>query len=144
MEKGVEKFSQQFVLYDGVCNFCEAIIRFVKKQDKKNNFVFLPIQSREARKVLRNANEIFINLKTIYLVDTLNCYKKSRAIFNIFMMLPYPWKFISWFRFLPLFFTDFIYNQVARHRYKILGQSKEIYFPDQNLKGSVYLNRSSN
>jgi predicted DCC family thiol-disulfide oxidoreductase YuxK len=140
MEK---ELSQQFILYDGMCNFCNTIVNFVKKNDKRDIFLFLPIQTKDARKLLRAANEIFINLKTVYLVDDQTCYKKSRAIFKIFAMLPYPWKSISWFRFLPLFFTDFIYGQIARHRYKIFGQSKELYFPDKNMKETVFIKDSN-
>ncbi|QYO67876.1 DUF393 domain-containing protein [Leptolyngbya sp. 7M] len=33
------------VLFDGVCNFCNASVNFVIKQDKAGYFKFAPLQS---------------------------------------------------------------------------------------------------
>jgi predicted DCC family thiol-disulfide oxidoreductase YuxK len=130
--------TQQIVLYDGRCNFCIGIINFIKKKDKKNTFSYLPIQSKEARNILRSTNEAFINLKTLYLVIEQNSYKRSMAIFKIFQQLPYPWKLVSLFKIFPLFITDFFYKVIARYRYKLFGQAQELYFPDRKIKSQVY------
>src|SRR4051812_29187915 len=94
------------ILFDGVCNFCNAFVNFVRKHDKNNVFSFAPIQTKEARALLRKTNEIFINLQTVYLVENNVNYKRSRAVFRIFRKLPYPWKLISLFRILPVSITD--------------------------------------
>lgn len=113
---------QSIILYDGLCNFCISIIHFVKKRDKKNVLFATPIQTKEARAILRSQNEKFINLQTVYFIHTNRIYKKSTAIFKIFSLLPFPWKIISWFQILPVSFTDRGYNIIARYRYKLFGK----------------------
>src|SRR4051812_25794948 len=34
------------VLFDGVCNFCNAAVNFIINHDKENRFRFAPLQSR--------------------------------------------------------------------------------------------------
>src|SRR5688500_12983451 len=94
------------VLYDGNCNICKEIVLVIDKRDKKNIFTFNTIQSPEARAVLHERNERFIDLNTIYFVDGEQIYKRSRAVFGIFTYLPPPFKTLSVFRFLPLSITD--------------------------------------
>ncbi len=123
------------VLYDGVCNFCNAIVNFIIKHDKEEKFLFAPIQSREARKLLKELGEPFANLKTVYLVDENKCvYKRSRAVFAIFKRLPYPWKFLSVFKILPISFSDFIYKMIAKYRYRLFGKTDHIIKPNQEIK----------
>jgi predicted DCC family thiol-disulfide oxidoreductase YuxK len=116
---------QPTILYDGVCNFCIAVIDFVKRKDKKNIFLSMPIQSQEARAILRSHNEKFISLQTVYFIEDGKVYKKSKAVFKILRHLSFPWKIFSWFRVFPVFFTDAVYNVVARYRYKVFGKREE-------------------
>ncbi|MFT7119810.1 MAG: putative DCC family thiol-disulfide oxidoreductase YuxK, partial [Flavobacteriales bacterium] len=39
------KQSQDIVLFDGVCNLCNAAILFIIKRDKNNRFKFAPLES---------------------------------------------------------------------------------------------------
>jgi predicted DCC family thiol-disulfide oxidoreductase YuxK len=126
--------SSPVILYDGVCNFCNAIVNFVIRRDKNKVFLFAPVQSREARLLLRSHNESFASLKTVYLVDKGKVLKRSEAVFRIFQYLPYPWKIISAFGILPLGFTDSGYNFIARNRYRWFGKTDEPVKPDEKVK----------
>ena len=122
------------ILYDGVCNFCNAIVNFIIRRDKKKKFLFAPIQSREARMLLRSLNEPFASLKTVYLIDDKKVYKRSSAIFKTFQKLPYPWKLFSFLSFLPISFTDFFYRLIARNRYYWFGKAGEVIKPNEAIK----------
>lgn len=117
------------ILYDGLCNFCNEIVNFILKHDEKNIFLISPLQTREARRLLRKANTVFISMKTVYLVENGVAYKHSEAIFRMFHQLPYPWKLISYLRVLPVFFTDFFYRLIARNRYKWFGRREALHIP---------------
>jgi len=75
---------KQIILFDGVCNFCTAVADFIRKHDRKNIFLLMPVQNKEARAILREHNITFVNLQTIYLVKNEAVYKRSTAIFKIF------------------------------------------------------------
>lgn len=114
--------NKPIILFDGLCNFCNASVKFIIKYDKKKVFNFLALQTQEARMLLRDRKENFVNLKTIYLIDNNRVYKRSRAIFKIFQQLPYPWKILSIFSILPSNITDFFYKIIAANRYYWFGK----------------------
>lgn len=122
------------VLYDGKCNFCNAIINIIIRNDKKALFQFAPIQSREARQLLRHHNEAFASLKTVYLVADGEVCKRSKAIFGVFKKLGFPFNVLSWFRILPSFLTDAVYNFIAKNRYRWFGQAEQVIIPDDKVK----------
>ncbi|MDQ3190010.1 MAG: DCC1-like thiol-disulfide oxidoreductase family protein [Bacteroidota bacterium] len=123
------------ILYDGVCNFCNAIVNFIIKYDKEKIFLFSPIQSREARMLLRELGEPFANLKTVYLInENKQVFKRSGAVFAIFKKLPYPWKILSFFNILPKSFSDFVYKIIAKYRYRMFGKTDKIIEPNKEVK----------
>jgi len=135
-----KKEESPVILYDGLCNFCNAVVNFIVRHDKKKIFSFAPLQTREARGLLREHNEAFVSLKTVYLVEKGNVYKRSRAVFRMFRQLPYPWKMVSFFRILPVWFTDYFYKVIAKNRYKWFGKRNDATPVDEEVKARL-LNR---
>jgi predicted DCC family thiol-disulfide oxidoreductase YuxK len=125
---------QPIVLYDGKCNFCNAIVNYIIERDKKKLFSFAPLQSKEARRILRERDEAFVSLKTVYLVNGMQVCKRSTAIFQIFRRLGMPYSILSVFRFLPVFVTDAVYTFIAKNRYKWFGEADKVIVPDERIK----------
>ena len=48
-----ETFEHPVILFDGVCNFCNASINFIIRQDTKQVFRFAPLQSEAGQKLLQ-------------------------------------------------------------------------------------------
>jgi predicted DCC family thiol-disulfide oxidoreductase YuxK len=130
----VEKLSSPVILYDGVCNFCNVIVNFIIRRDKQKKILFAPIQSREARMLLRSLNEPFASLQTVYLIKDKQIYKRSTAVFKTIELLPYPWKALSYLSLLPISFTDSVYKIIAQNRYKWFGKRNEMVKPDEAVK----------
>ena len=114
------------VLYDGECNFCIYIVKLIKNIKNNNIDLFIPIQSREAKALLRFHKERFIDLNTIYFIYHNKIYKKSTAAFKIIALLPFPWKILSWFRIFPVSWTDRLYSFIACYRHKIIKKKQAI------------------
>jgi predicted DCC family thiol-disulfide oxidoreductase YuxK len=129
------------VLYDGVCNFCNAVVNFIIKHDKEKIFLFAPIQSKEARNLLRKHNEAFASLHTVYLIEDKKVYKRSVAVFGILKKLPFPWNSISFLGLLPIGLTDFAYKLIAKYRYSIFGKKDSLIEPDERIKQRFIMNR---
>lgn len=128
------------ILYDGLCNFCNAVVNFIAKRDRKKEFLFAPLQSKDARALLREHNEAFVSLKTVYLIEDGNVYKRSAAVLRMFGRLPYPWRIFSALRILPTAFTDFFYKLIAKHRYAWFGKRQDSTPVDEEVKARL-LNR---
>ena len=128
------------ILYDGLCNFCNAVVNFIVKRDKKKVFRFAPLQSKDARALLREHNEAFVNLKTVYLIENGNVYKRSAAVLRMFRQLSYPWRLFSFLRILPVAFTDFFYKIIAKYRYAWFGKRTDATPVDEEVKARL-LNR---
>jgi len=120
---------KQIILFDGVCNFCNFWVNFVIKRDKKDLFRFAALQSEKAKKLASKFN--FDNLKqdTFILIGGENIYTKSTAAFKICKQLSGPIKILFLFIILPKFFSDFIYDLIAKNRYKIFGKRESCRIP---------------
>jgi predicted DCC family thiol-disulfide oxidoreductase YuxK len=56
-------------------------------------------------------------------------YYKSKAAFRIAIYLGGLYSFISLFRFLPVFITDYVYDYIAKNRYKWYGKKDQCIIP---------------
>lgn len=113
---------KRIIIYDGYCNLCSGLVAFLSRRDKKNKFLFTTETSHISYRTdsyLEGSKLDFI----IFLKDG-NMFIKSRAIFEIINDLGGIWKFFNIFRILPYKFLDYIYDKIARYRYRIFGKCK--------------------
>lgn len=103
-----------YIIYDGNCTFCT---NFANWANKKNNCLdIISVREQSARILLKKNGITFVNLQTIYFIDSENVFIRSKAIFKIMSYLNYPWKLISYFKILPTFLTDWGYKLFAKYR----------------------------
>lgn len=55
------------ILFDGVCNFCNASINFVMDHDEQRRFRFASLQSDYGKKVLSENQRPILDLDTVLL-----------------------------------------------------------------------------
>jgi predicted DCC family thiol-disulfide oxidoreductase YuxK len=116
------------VLYDGVCGLCNRAVQFILKRDRCDQFRFASLQSDIARKILLAQNLQPDRLDTMYLVishgaPTEHLLSRSDAALAIGKRLGGFWGILAAAgRLLPGFLRDFLYNAVARNRYRIFGK----------------------
>ena len=48
--------NKSIILFDGVCNLCNASVNFVIKHDKKAQFLFASFQSDAAKEIMLHFN----------------------------------------------------------------------------------------
>ncbi|MBE0569912.1 MAG: thiol-disulfide oxidoreductase DCC family protein [Ignavibacteriaceae bacterium] len=125
---------KQIILFDGVCNFCNFWVNFVIKRDKKNLFRFAALQSEKAKELTSRISFDTSNLDTFVLIEGEKFFTKSTAALMISKKLNGPIKILSLFFILPKFFRDFIYDMVAKNRYKIFGKRESCRVPTKEDK----------
>ena len=124
------------VLFDGVCNLCEGVVKFLISRDSKSQIQFSQLQSETSEKILNiiNARLKYNLLDTLIVVDKGIAYEKSQAFFIIVKYLDGYWKYLKILNVFPLFFKNFVYDLIARNRYKIFGKKDTCLVPSDELK----------
>ena len=136
MEEILEKIpaNYEIILFDGVCNFCNASINFVIDHDPEKHFKFAALQSEIGQQIL---TQFHLNIKafdSVILLKNNQLYQKSEAALEITKHLSGVWKYLSIFKILPVFFLNFFYDIVAKNRYKIFGKSDSCRMPTPELR----------
>jgi|JI8StandDraft_1071087.scaffolds.fasta_scaffold171877_2 predicted DCC family thiol-disulfide oxidoreductase YuxK len=130
----------QIIFFDGVCNLCNFFVQLILPYDTKKVFQFASLQSKTYQKILQvySSSDLLLpsssSPSTIVLFDGERFYLQSSAIFQILKHLS-GWLHIFYiFRFLPIWFTNAVYNWIAGNRYKIFGRSDTCLVPSVELK----------
>ena len=100
------------------------------EHDSKSRFVFASLQSEQGEKLLKEHEILYSSPDSIILIDGENHYFKSEAALKIADKLDGVWPVFSAFRILPRAFRDFLYDLIARNRYRIFGRSDRCRVPD--------------
>lgn len=110
------------ILFDGVCNLCNASVQFVIRRDPRSIFRFASLQSPVAHALLRQHGLPVDELASIVLVDDDRCYVKSDAALRIARALRWPWPLLGVFTLVPRTVRDRVYEYIARNRYRWFGK----------------------
>lgn len=122
------------ILFDGVCNFCNSTVNFVLRQDKENIFLFAPLQSEAAQKILEQYQLSKSNFDSFVFVDGDKIYIKSSAALKVMGKLPWYWQWTQVFWIVPKPLRDWVYNFTSKNRYKWFGKKEECMLPKQEWK----------
>jgi predicted DCC family thiol-disulfide oxidoreductase YuxK len=126
---------KKIILFDGVCNLCDASVQYVIKKDAKDTFRFVAIQSELGKKIID-----YIKVDTsqtdsmILYIPGKAYYVKADAAFNIAKELRGWISLASYFSVLPNFIKNFCYDFVARNRYKWYGKKESCMIPTPELQ----------
>ena len=121
--------NHRIILFDGVCNFCSFWVNFVIKRDKNDIFRFAALQSETGEKYLKKFGLNITDPDTFVLIDGENYFIKSTAALKVARELK-NWLKISYpLIFLPISFRDFLYDLIAKNRYKIFGKKDVCRIP---------------
>jgi predicted DCC family thiol-disulfide oxidoreductase YuxK len=124
----------RLILFDGVCNLCNGFMIFVFKRDPDARFTFGWIQSEPGKQILVQLNMPTDTYDTIvYLENGIVSYK-STAFLKIVRQLKFPWPLLWAGVIMPRFLRNWIYDLVARHRYRIFGRRDECLLPAGDVK----------
>jgi predicted DCC family thiol-disulfide oxidoreductase YuxK len=111
------------VLFDGVCNLCNAAVRFIVKRDRRREFRFAAMQSDAGRGLLERFRLPAGGADYLVLVEGDACHTRSDAVIRIAARLTPTWR--CWAlvaRLVPRALRDFKYDLIARLRYRLFGK----------------------
>jgi len=122
------------VLFDGVCNVCNAAVNFVIDRDPTGRFHFASLQSAVG-KSLTQAHGIEGGVDTVVLVEEGRAYTESSAVLQVARHLGGLWPLLRVFVLIPRFVRDALYRYFARNRYLWFGQRETCRVPTPEIRG---------
>ncbi|HEX5172226.1 MAG TPA: thiol-disulfide oxidoreductase DCC family protein [Cyclobacteriaceae bacterium] len=127
--------SERIVLFDGVCNLCNASVQFIIKHDPYGKIKFAALQSDAGKLLLERCGFHDGEFHSIIFIRNGKAYQQSEAVLQIVreFRLPWPWMY-SVGRIIPLFIRDGIYRWVAKRRYRIFGKRNECMIPTPEIR----------
>jgi predicted DCC family thiol-disulfide oxidoreductase YuxK len=125
---------QRLILFDGVCNLCNASVLFVIDRDPNARFAFAPLQSAEAQRVLAERGHRTTPLSSVLLVEGNRVYERSTAALRVARRLSGAWPLLYAFIVVPRPLRDAVYGLVARNRYRWFGREDACRVPTPELR----------
>jgi predicted DCC family thiol-disulfide oxidoreductase YuxK len=126
------QMTQNVVLFDGFCNFCNASVQFILKRDPKGVLKFAPLQSDSGKLILAEYGLPSDHAYSILLVCNNKIYSSSDAVMRIARTLSGLWPVFYYIMLItPRFVRDAAYKWVADHRYRYFGKRDTCMIPNK-------------
>lgn len=127
--------NKKIVLFDGVCNLCNNTVITIIKNDTSNHFVFASLQSTIGKEICSMLQIDTPKTDSIVLYEPINSYYaiKSNAALKIMKQFGGWWKLTQLFWIVPRSIRDYVYDFIAKNRYKWFGKQESCMIPTQEL-----------
>jgi len=120
---------ERVIVFDGICNFCNAFVNFVMGRDSRDLFKFGTLQSQPAQQILAQLHLSTQDYETFLLLENGKVFTKSTAALKILRCLDGCWPWLYVFIVIPRPLRDMVYSFIARHRYQWMGKSDTCRVP---------------
>lgn len=117
------------VLFDGLCNLCSWSVQVLAPRDRGGRLWFAPVQSDAGRRVMARHGLAADNPDSFVLLDGGRVYLKSQAFFRVVGYMGGLWPLLGAGRVLPRRLADWLYDRVARNRYRLFGRKAACLIP---------------
>ena len=122
------------ILFDGVCNFCNASVNWLIDRDPTDRFRFAAQQSEVGTKLMAEHGVTGLLLNTMVVIDNGQILTRSAGAMRVCRRMPMPWKLLSVFWIVPWFIRDLGYKLFAKYRYKLFGQTEACRMPTPEIR----------
>lgn len=120
------------VLFDGVCNLCNAAVTFIIDRDPEAVLRFAPLQSDVGQRLVRTCR--VEDVDSIVLVERDRCYVRFDAALRVARRLSGIWPLLGVLRAVPAPIRDAGYRFIARHRHRWFGTRAACRVPTPALR----------
>lgn len=124
------------VLFDGVCNLCNATVQFLVDHDPDAVLRFASLQSEPGARILaeHGMKAPEGDPDSVLLVEDGRVFERSSAALRIARHLRGFWKLFYVFVIVPRPLRDLVYRFIAHHRYRWFGKSEQCRVPTPELR----------
>lgn len=127
--------NKKIILFDGVCNLCNASVQYIIKHDKNDVFRFVSLQSELGKKIINHIGIAEMHIDSIILYEPgIAYYYKSSAALQIAKNLSGIATYATIFKIIPTGIRNILYDYIAKNRYKWYGKQESCMIPTPELK----------
>ncbi|MDX1462241.1 MAG: thiol-disulfide oxidoreductase DCC family protein [Marinirhabdus sp.] len=124
----------KIILFDGVCNLCNSSVTFVIKRDTNDLFRFAALQEEPGKSLIAEHGIDTTTTDSIILIENNKAYTKSTAALHIARHLGGMYPLLYGFMIVPRFIRNWVYDFVAKNRYKWYGKKESCMIPTPELR----------
>ncbi|MBX7223433.1 MAG: DCC1-like thiol-disulfide oxidoreductase family protein [Blastocatellia bacterium] len=131
--------SGPILLFDGVCGFCNHVVQFIVRHDRKKTLRFAALQSRLGQAVC-NRHPVLAHVDSVVMFHPATAKTPERIAFRsdatleIAAYLGGVWQVLVIGRWVPRFIRDRLYDLVARFRYRFFGKLDACLLPAPEMR----------
>jgi predicted DCC family thiol-disulfide oxidoreductase YuxK len=123
------------LLFDGACNLCNAVTRFVIRHDPPPaQFTFAALQSDVARRLVAEHHLPVDGMETFVMIEDGRLHAGSTAALRLLKRMGFPWSLMYALVIVPKPLRDGMYRWVARNRYKWFGRRDQCMTPSDDVR----------
>ncbi len=125
---------KKLILFDGVCNLCNSSVQRVLKYDTRQIFLFASLDSETGKSVMDTYDlDPGVTDSIILYEPDKGISIKSTAVLRIVRTFSFPKNALSIFLIIPAIVRNWVYDYVARNRYKWYGKRDHCMVPTPEL-----------
>jgi predicted DCC family thiol-disulfide oxidoreductase YuxK len=117
-------------LYDGVCVLCSGAVQYTLRHEREPAIRFVAIQSREGRALAQAHGIDPDDPESFLLIEDGKALAKSDGVLALLRHLRGPARLLRVGSVLPRAIRDWLYDRVARNRYRWFGRKESCELPD--------------
>ena len=125
--------TKKIIFYDGHCNLCNGFVNAIIKLDKKNIFLFAPLNGNHAKNLLKKNNIKNTTIDSVVLFNNNSISYKSKAVIEILISLGGIYRVLVTTKIIPRAILDWLYDIVAKNRYSWFGKQDRCRVPDKKI-----------
>ncbi len=116
-------------LYDGVCVLCSGGVHYTLKHERDHEMLFVALQSREGLELALRHGIDPEKPESFLFIENGQALEKSDGVLALVAHLDGPARLLLAGRFLPKFLRDWLYDRIARNRYRLFGRKSACDMP---------------
>jgi predicted DCC family thiol-disulfide oxidoreductase YuxK len=130
-DPGVPPFpdDKALIVFDGVCVLCSGFARFVLKRDRHFAFRLTTAQSPLGQALFRHYGLATDDFETNLVLADGRPHAKLDTVAVAGTRLGGPWRLLSLLRLVPRPIADWLYDRIARNRYRLFGRTEACMMP---------------
>jgi predicted DCC family thiol-disulfide oxidoreductase YuxK len=130
---GLSSLGHPLIVFDGVCHLCTGFVRFVIRWDRAGLFQFLPAQSPRGEALYAKLGLKSGDWDSNLVVLGGRVYTELDALVEVTRRFGGVWRLMPILYAMPRPLRDWLYNRIARNRYRWFGKRDVCYLPTPDL-----------
>ena len=122
------------ILFDGVCNYCNAVCNFIIRHDPAGRFRFAPLQSAIGQALLEKYRLSKEALDTVVLIEDDAAYTKSDVTVRVAPHLTGVARLGTLLKLVPSAIRNAGYDLISRNRYAWWGKHDTCIVPSPDVR----------